>query len=180
MKALIRLLILLALLFCIAAAVSLRSFRVLLNEDLVATVECERAPETLPYPYLLEITQMEGKSPLLREKFPMIGDQWSIGGEILKWKPWLNFLGFKTCHKLTRLSSRYEKVELEMTRPRFAYELNGGTTLLWYWLRRWGRWLPLVDAVYGNSVYMDMQPGQRWAVYVMTSGYIVRPVRVSE
>ncbi len=110
----------------------------------------------------------------------MSADQWSAGGEILKWRPWLTFLGVKSCHKLTRLSSRYETAKEEMSQPRFAYDLNGGTTLLWHWLHRWGTWLPFVDAVYGNSVYVPALPGGRWGVYVTHSGYLVRPLpRVS-
>lgn len=107
----------------------------------------------------------------------MAGDQWTIGGEFLKWHPGLNLLGFKSCHKLTRLSSRYLRVEDEIRGLRSAYDLNGGTDLLWRILYRLGNRLPLVEAVYGNAAYVMLQPGSRWGLYVTLSGYLVKPLR---
>lgn len=179
MKTLFRLVLVLAIVACLAIWASVRSFRVFLEEDLVAVVQCEAAPDGVLYRFLVEITQQEGPAAGRREKFPMSGDQWSAGGEILKWAPWLTFLGVKSCHKLTRLSSRYETAKEEMSQPRFAYDLNGGSTPLWRWLRRWGARLPFVDAVYGNSVYVPARPGGRWGLYVTHSGYLVRPLRRS-
>ncbi len=178
-RALIKALFILALVAGLALWAGFRSFHVFLEEDLVAVVQCEAAPDGIGYQYLVEITQMENQVPGRREKFPMSGDQWSAGGEILKWAPWLTFLGVKSCHKLTRLSSRYETAKEEMNQPRFAYDLNGGSTPPWRWLRRWGARLPFVDAVYGNSVYVPARPGERWGLYVTHSGYGVRPLRRS-
>ena len=177
MKTLFRLTAVLAVVACLALWASLHSFRAFLGEDLVAVVRCEPAPDGVPYRYLVEVTQMEGPVPGRREKFPMSGDQWSAGGEILKWDPWLTFLGVKSRHKLTRLSSRYETAEREISQPRSAYDLNGGSAPPWRWLHRWGARLPFVDAVYGNSVYVPARPGGRWGLYVTHSGYLVRPLR---
>ena len=179
MKTLLRLTAVLALVAGLAIWAGLRSFRVFLEEDLVAVVRCDPAPAGVGYQVLVEITQMEGPLPVRREKFPMSGDQWSVGGMILKWKPWLTFLGAKSCHKLDRLSSRYEKATDEMNEPRTAYDLNGGMDAPWRWLQRWGGRLPFVDAVYGNSVHVPAQPGGQWGVYVTHSGYLVRPMRRS-
>lgn len=179
MRTLLRVTVLLAVLAGAGLWVSLRSFRVFLEEEMVAVVRCEAAPEGTGYRYLIEITQIEGRLPGRREKFPMSGDQWSAGGEILKWKPWLTFLGIKSCQKLTRLSSRYETAKDEMSQPRTAYDLNGGATAPWRWLQRWGARLPFVDAVYGTSVYVPARPGGQWGVYVTHSGYGVRPTRRS-
>ena len=107
----------------------------------------------------------------------MTGDQWAIGGEILKWHPWLNLLGIKTCYKLSRISSRYLQVEAEKTRPRMVYELQGGTTPAWLFLYKAQQILPFVEAVYGNSTYTMAQPGTRWGIYVTLSGFLTRPLR---
>ena len=109
----------------------------------------------------------------------MNGDQWTVGGDILKWHHWVNLVGFQNCHKLTRISSRYLKAQAELEQPRSAYDLNGGTDSLWMWLYRYGRWLPFVEAVYGNSAYVMAQPGSRWGVYVTLSGYLLKPLRES-
>ena len=156
---------------------ALRSFQVFTQEELVATVRCEAAPRDSSYRFLLEYTPVMKGIPGGSQKFSMGGDQWSIGGEILKWHPWVNLLGLKNCHRITRLSSRYITAEAELHQPRSAYDLNGGTARVWLFLYRWGRWLPLVEAVYGNAAYTLAQSGSRWGVYVTLSGYLVKLLR---
>ena len=65
------------------------------------------------------------------------------------------------------------------TQPRSAYDLNGGTDFLWRWLYRYGRWIPFVEAVYGNAAYTMAQPGAQWGIYVTLSGYLVKPLKNS-
>jgi len=178
-RALIKALFFLAVVSSVALFLSLRSYSVFTREDLVAVVRCEPAPAGASYGFLIEVTQMAGGIPGRREEFPMRGDQWSIGGDILKWKPWLTFLGAKSCHKLTRLSSRYGQAKDEMEKPRAVYDLNGGSSPPWRWLYRWGGALPFVDAVYGNASYVPVLPGGRWGVHVAHSGYLIRPLRGS-
>ena len=177
LKTLLRVTLLLALLTAVAFWVSLRAFHVFLEEDSVAIVRCEPAPAGSLYRFLVEIQPVEHGLSGRREKFPMSGDQWSIGGDILKWKPWLTFLGLKSCHRLNRLNSRYERAGDELEKPRAAYDLNGRSQPVWRWLHRWGMALPFVDAVYGNSVYIPLRPGGKWGVYVTHSGYLIRPLR---
>ena len=154
----------------------LRSYQVFTHEELVAVVRCQVSPKGSSYNFLLEFTPMADGVPGPSQKFPMRGDQWMIGGEFLKWHPWLNWVGFKNCHKLTRINSRYLKVEHERKLPRSAYELNGGTVPFWLFLYRYGRWIPFVEAVYGNAAYVMMEPGSQWGVYVASSGYLVKPL----
>ena len=144
---------------------------------MVAVVRCEPAPKGASFGSLIVITPVTGGFPGKPEKFPMSGDQWSIGGDILKWKPCVTWLGLKSLHKLTRLNSRYLQAEAEVHEPRTAYDLNGGTSSLWKWLYLHGLQLPFVDAVYGNAAYVPVQPGKEWAVYVTLSGYLIRPIR---
>ena len=155
----------------------LRSYRVFTQEELVAVVQCGTSPKKeAEGAFLVEVTQVTRGIPGRPEKFSMRGDQWTIGGEILKWHPWLNFVGMRNCHKLTRVGSRYLQARQEMENPRWAYDLNGGTDLLWEWLYRFGRRIPLVEAVYGNATYQLAQPGSRWGVYVTLSGYLAKPL----
>lgn len=177
MKFLLRLLLLLVLALGVSVYAGLRAFRVFTEEGLVAVVRCEATPPGATYGFLIEVTQMEAGSPARREKFPMMGDQWSIGGDILKWKPWLTLMGAKSCHKLTRLNSRYLQAGDEMSRPRANFDLNGGTSAFWRWLYRWGAAVPFVDAVYGNAAYVPVRIGGTWGVYVTHSGYLIRPLR---
>ena len=180
MKLLTRLLLLLVLALGLSVALTLRSFRAFTEEERVAVVRCEAAPPGATYGFLLEVTQMRGGEPGRQEKFPMVGEQWAIGGDILKWKPWLAWLGAKPCHKLTRLNSRYLEAQQERSSPRAAHDVNGGTSAFWRWLYRWGALLPFVDAVYGNAAHVPVRIGGRWGVYVTHSGYLIRPLRERE
>jgi len=155
----------------------LRSYQVFTREELVAVVRCQAPARGSADEFLLEFTPAIRNGQGDPRRFPMRGDQWAVGGEILKWHPWLNWLGFRSCHKLTRINSRYLKVESEIRSPRSAYELNGGTDRLWRLLYRVGRFIPFVEAVYGNATYVMAQPGTQWGVYVTLSGYLVKPLR---
>ncbi len=168
----------LTLLAVFSLLLGLRSYQVFTGEELVALVRCEAAAKDSPYRFILLLTPITHGVSRPAEKFPMMGDQWAIGGDILKWHPWVNLLGFKTCQKLTRLSGRYLKAEAELNNPKSAYDLNGGTDSLWRWMYRWGYRLPFVEAVYGNSAHTLAQPGTQWGVYVTLSGYLVKPVRI--
>ncbi len=161
----------------LAILFGLRSYRVFTQEELVAVVRCDLAPHESNAAFLLWVTPVSGGIPGTPERFPMVGDQWAIGGEVLKWHPWLNLLGVKTCYKLSRISSRYLKVESERTRPRMVYDLQGGTTPVWLFLYQCQQIPPFVEAVYGNSTYAMAQPGTRWGVYVTLSGFLIRPLR---
>lgn len=156
---------------------SLRSYRVFAQEELVAVVRCEDDPKGGRGQFLLELVPIQNGIPGRPENFSMAGDQWAIGGEVLKWHPRAAFLGLKSRYKLTRLHSRYVDPGAERTSPRSVYELGGGPGAGWGWLRRWGALLPGVDAVYGNAAYVEAHRGRQWGVYVSHSGYFIRPMR---
>ena len=177
MRRLLWLILFLAAAAALAAFAGLRSYRAFTQEELVAAVECQAAPPGADHRFLLRIRPVARGAPGPEQSFPMQGEQWTLGGDILKWAPWLTALGARPAHKLTRLESRYLAAEEEATRPRSAYDLNGGTSPIWRWLHRFGPSLPLVDAVYGNAAYTDARPGGRWGVYVTPSGYLIRPLR---
>jgi len=127
--------------------------------------------------FLLKVRQVARGVPGREESYLLQGEQWTLGGDILKWEPWLAFTGVKPLHKLTRLSSRYRSAARESAGLRSDYDLNGGSSPLWRCLYRFGPSLPLVDAVYGSAAYTDARPGGRWGVYVTHSGYLIRPLR---
>ena len=52
------------------------------------------------------------------QHFFLRGDQWMIEGDIVKWDPWLNFLGLHTRYRLTRLRGRYVRTVEEVNETR--------------------------------------------------------------
>lgn len=177
LRRLLWLVLLLAAAATLALFAGLRSFRAFTHEELVALVECELAPPGAGHRFVLKVRQVAGGVPGPEENYPMEGEQWMLGGDILKWAPWLTAMGIRPVHKLTRLDSRRLAAGQERDRPRTAYDLNGGSSQVWRWLHRFGPSLPLVDAVYGNAAYTDARPGGRWGVHVTHSGYLIRALR---
>jgi hypothetical protein len=114
-----------------------------------------------------------GKSKVKR--FDVAGDQWVLEGDILKWRNWLNFLGFHTRYRLTRLRSRYLRTSDEMTKPSTIHSLvENEDNPLWKYLYKYGPRLPMVSTVYGNAVFQSSGEDVIFRVYVGTSGFIIR------
>jgi len=112
--------------------------------------------------------------------FFMHGDQWMISGDIIKWKTWLNLLGLHTRYRLTRLQGRYLDIEAERSAPRTIFSLidypqdTDERHPFWRFLYRSGQKLPLVDTVYGNAAYQDLNDQGHYQVFVGTSGFLIR------
>jgi len=107
--------------------------------------------------------------------FLIRGDQWVIEGDILKWESWLNFLGLHTRYRLTRLRGRYAVTEAERRGPQTIYSLvEDENHPLWRYLYQYGHQLPFVSTVYGNAVFQATGEDKRYAIYVCTSGLVVR------
>ena len=55
--------------------------------------------------------------------------------------------------------------------------LNGGTDKAWLFLYKYGRLIPFVEAVYGNSAYVFCEDNAKFDIYVTTSGYIIKKAK---
>ncbi len=127
-----------------------------------------------------------GPGAVLRVSFPdsgaarnffIRGDQWMIEGDILKWDPLLNFLGFHTRYRLTRLRGRYLKTADEKQGPSTIHSLVAQEDHpFWRRLYEFGPRMPLVSTVYGNAVFHTSSRPQAYQVFVGTSGFIVREI----
>ena len=107
--------------------------------------------------------------------FLVLGDQWMIEGDILKWDNWLNFLGLHTRYRLTRLQGRYIRTQEELREPRSVYSLvDEDIHPSWNYLYQFGQRLPFVSTVYGSATFQLSGDKKRYAVYVGTSGFLVR------
>ena len=104
------------------------------------------------------------------------GDEWQVDARVLKWHGSAVLLGFDTLYRLDRLSGRYRDLSKEKTGPRTVYGLSEEPGLdLWLIAKRYARWIPWVDAVYGSATYMPMVDGARYVVSVGSSGLLARP-----
>jgi hypothetical protein len=104
------------------------------------------------------------------------GDDWQIDARVLKWRGMAVLLGFDTLYRLDRLSGRYRDIDQEKTAPRTVYSLSEEKGLdLWLMVRKYNRWIPWVDALYGSATYMPMVDGASYTVFVSLGGLLARP-----
>jgi hypothetical protein len=108
--------------------------------------------------------------------FDLRGDEWQIDARVLKWRAMGNLLGLDTLYRLERLSGRYGDAASERTAQRTVYDLAQDPGLdLWTLTRRYQRYVPLADALYGSAAFVPMAEGAEYAVSVSASGLVVRP-----
>jgi hypothetical protein len=104
------------------------------------------------------------------------GDEWQMDARVLKWRGMAILMGFDTLYRLDRLSGRYRDIIRERTGPRTVYSLSEEKGLdLWMIGRRYARWIPWVDAVYGSATYMPMVDGASYTISVSSTGLLARP-----
>lgn len=166
-----------ALAIAIAATLfSFRAYQAFNKEALVGAVVCERVSR-YSQEYWLTYTPLQKRDRPTSTTFVIKGEQWTFGGDMLKWSPYLNIFGLHTLHKPTRIAGRYLTEADEKERPRTVYDINGGTDRRWLFLYRYGRFIPFVEAVYGNSAYVFCEDNAKFNIYVTTSGYIIKKAK---
>lgn len=148
------------------------SYSAFARKDLVAEVRCVRADE--PNRMILRYTPItkDGCGP--EEVYHLAGDQWAIGGEIVKWRPFLALLGARTLYKVSRIEGRYLLARDALEGERTAFDVNGGPDpALLLWNEKEGRfpYSIAVEAAYGNISYDFPEETAIYAVYATPSGF---------
>src|SRR5436190_8498344 len=106
---------------------------------------------------------------------PVLGDQWRVDAEFLKWKYWALLLGLDSQYRLDRLEGRYRSAAEQNVAPKLAHDLGGATTLdVVSIAESLGSWNFLIDASYGSSTYQDIDPANVYYVYRTQTGIITR------
>ena len=153
-----------------AVGLNLRTYDRLTHEIPVATVSFQARGDQHFSAVLVPAT---GRTLV----FDMYGDEWQLDARILKWRGIATVLGFDTIYRLDRFGGRYRDTTQEQKRSRSVHRLSEEPGLdLWAWTRRYPRWLPWVDAVYGSATYMPMMAGATYRVTASPTGLVARPV----
>ena len=110
-------------------------------------------------------------------RFNLSGDEWQLDARILKWKGWANLIGLDSYYQLDRLTGRYDSLEQANTLLPGAYRISGESKGLDLWklnhLLKAG--LPILDAYFGQSIFVPMIDNARYRVSISQTGLIVRP-----
>jgi len=152
----------------VAISINLYTYDRLTHESPVAEVHLQGIE---PQHFWADVTMKNNTKTL-----DLRGDEWQIDARVLKWHGTAVLIGFDTLYRLDRLSGRYWDLSKEKTGPRTVYSLSEEPGLdLWMIAKRYARWIPWVDAVYGSATYMPMVDGAHYTVSVTTSGLLARP-----
>jgi hypothetical protein len=113
------------------------------------------------------------------ESYTLQGDQWMLSTQILKWQPIASsFLHLKTLYRLYRLSGHYNDIDQETYSHRSIYSLSSYQKLdLWKWIKhspKWSNWL--INACYGNAVFMPMGNKFKYNIFLGYDGLIAYKV----
>jgi|SRR6266487_1552993 len=84
--------------------------------------------------------------------YSVLGDEWMLQANFIKFPTWMNVLGFHSGYKLTRMEGMYQDSNLESNSKHTVVDLNGGEDNFFKTMRDQKYWFsPFVDAYYGNA-----------------------------
>jgi hypothetical protein len=153
----------------VLVAMNLFTYTMLTREQEAAHVSMRQLGERQ---FLLRLSPNEAPP----RQFELRGDEWQIDARVLKWRAVGTLLGFDTVYRFERLSGRYANTAQERSAPRTVHALAADPGMdLWRFTKRYHRYLPLADALYGSAAYVPMADGADYVVSVSTSGLVVRP-----
>ena len=118
----------------------------------------------------LTLVTVEGKE----ERYQIYGDQWQLDARLLTWVGPLAALGKKPLYRLDRIRGRYVSLEQALNARQSIFELErSGYVDIWQLVKNIPFW---IDANYGSAVYMPMENGAVFSVYLTAKGMNVRPI----
>jgi len=109
--------------------------------------------------------------------YRILGDEWQLDAKVLKWKGWANLIGLDSYYQLDRISGRYREVVDATNHPPSAYNLAGELRgiNLWELKRLMKTSLPILDAYYGQAVFLPLEAGAIYTISINQSGLLARP-----
>lgn len=150
-----------------------RAYFAFAAEDPIAEIRIE--PLAAPRTNRITLTQFVKPDSQITGIYLLKGDQWMLEGDVLKWADWLNFLGFRSRYRLTRIRGRYLRTQDEISRQTTVYPLTQDESHpVWQYLYQLGQQVPMVDAVYGNAVFQNSGLPEQFLIFISNSGFIVR------
>ena len=150
--------------------VATRGYRALTREDLAATVKTQ----PLPGQHFRATILLPGGRLAMYE---MAGDAFYMDAHIVKWHPWVNLLGLHTAYELDRVTGRYNDVGDERAKPHTVYSLAQPKLFdMVEFVHAVPLLAPLVDARYGSATFTAAGQPAAFAVFVSTTGLLIRPV----
>jgi hypothetical protein len=147
-----------------------QTYRALTKNELVATIHAVPVPGQ-PQTMQVIYTPVTGGTSGQPQSFTVSGDEWQLGGDVIKWQDWLNILGVHTGYRVTRLMGYFEDANDYRTKRVSAYNLSNSHDTVSKFLHDHTNLMPFVRATYGNDVRMLPDAAATYQIYLSTSGY---------
>lgn len=143
------------------------SYKNLMREVPLATISIFEKGEQY---FDLTLVGVDGEE----QRFDIFGDQWQLDARLLSWAgPWAA-MGNPPLYRLDRISGRYVSLEQARSDRQSIYQLEPSLYLdIWQLLQVIPLW---IDAKYVSAVYMPMENGAVYAIYLTSKGINVRPI----
>jgi hypothetical protein len=158
--------------FMLGAA--LAGYRALATRVRVAEVQCiELQPGKLRL-YFVPVERDGVRGPT--RTFDLDGDEWTVGGEVLRFRPRFASLGLVPVAGVTRVEGRWHRAEDANAHKPTAYDLHEHTLGVWRWLQRNGTRGPLkwvIEGVNGSAVSQQADRRAVFDVMLTPNGYIL-------
>ena len=103
------------------------------------------------------------------QTYLVLGNEWMVQGDIIKFPDWLNVVGLHTGYKLTRMEGRYDDPNLEANGKHTVVTLNGGDDGFFQHAQGTNWYSGFVQAQYGNAVFQSAGSGT-YNVFVSQTG----------
>ncbi len=103
------------------------------------------------------------------QTYLVLGNEWMMQGDIIKFTDWLNVVGLHSGYKLTRLEGRYDDPGLEANGKHTVVTLNGGDDGFFQHAQGSNWYSSFVQAQYGNAVF-QVADGGTYNIFVSQTG----------
>ncbi len=155
--------------FVFLLTASIYTFHALTEETLIAELEFDRIGEQRFTGYL-RTGDFCSETP-----FDVLGDQWRIDAQFLKWHYLASLLGLESHYRLERLEGRYRDVTEQNKKPSLSHALAPPSAIdIGRLTGRLGQLNFLADASYGSSTFHDIDTSQVYLVYKSPTGIFTR------
>jgi len=151
-----------------------RSYTVFTAVEKVANVVCRQEKSTGER--VLSVTFASGPLQGKTLTIPFYGDEWVFEGRVVKWKNFAGFFGIKRYYCYERVTGRYLDAEQERAAMRTVYPLAEQPDKMWPFFYRYQRFIPFIDAAYGNSAFVSFRSDAIFEVCITPTGFMIRDI----
>lgn len=120
---------------------------------------------------------LSNKATPAEQEYKIKGDRWMLEGHLIRFQPWLSFLGFKPVYQLTRIQGSYYDIDEERAKERTVYSLADPNSEIW-WKRMYQNSdkIPFMELIQGSAVSQDAHLGNQYTITVLPSGFSLQKV----